>query len=140
MIYALTIPGEPTGKARARVTKSGITYTPEKTVNYETLVRELFFYTHGSPMLPGAVKATITAFFGLNKSDYTKMGVISKSGAKKISGEIRPTKKPDLDNIIKIILDSLNGIAYIDDSQVVNLTVEKRYAEKPRVELILSEN
>ena len=45
------------------------------------------------------------------------------------TNEIRPTKKPDNDNIAKIILDALNGVAYQDDKQVVSLQVEKYYTE-----------
>jgi Holliday junction resolvase RusA-like endonuclease len=136
MTYSLIIPGNPTGKARARVTKGGIAYTPKETKNYETLVKELFFASFKSPMLTGEICATITAYFGLNKSDYNKSGP-NKNGVRKLSGEIRPTRKPDGDNIAKIILDSLNGIAYADDSQVVSLTVNKLYAKTPKVELVL---
>ena len=50
-----------------------------------------------------------------------------------LNNEINVTKKPDCDNIAKIILDSLNKIAYHDDSQVVDLHVNKRYAEMPYV-------
>ncbi|HBK52357.1 MAG TPA: RusA family crossover junction endodeoxyribonuclease, partial [Syntrophomonas wolfei] len=49
----LTIPGEPTGKARPRVTRQGIAYTPAKTVNYETLVQELYYVQHGNKRLEG---------------------------------------------------------------------------------------
>lgn len=52
-----------------------------------------------------------------------------------LSGELLPTKKPDIDNITKCVLDALNGIAYHDDSQIVRLTVEKFYAQQPRVEV-----
>jgi len=120
------------------VTRSGIAFTPAKSKNYETLVQELFFAAHGSPMLSGQVCATIKAFYGLNKSDYGKKG-ITANGARKLNGVTRPTKKPDADNIAKIILDSLNGIAYTDDSQVVNLKIEKHYSEKPRVEIEITE-
>ena len=137
MTYLLTIPGEPAGKARPRVTRSGIAYTPVKSKNYETLAQELFYTTHGSPMLAGEVKATIKAFYGLNKSDYGARG-LTAAGIRKLSGQTRPTKKPDVDNIAKMILDSLNGIAYTDDSQVVVLNIEKHYAENPRVELEIS--
>ena len=45
------------------------------------------------------------------------------------------TKKPDLDNLLKAILDGLNGIAYFDDGQVVKLSVEKVYSFNPRTEI-----
>ena len=53
-----------------------------------------------------------------------------------LSGLISPTKKPDVDNVIKIILDALNGFAWHDDSQVVNLQIEKKYTQRePFVEV-----
>lgn len=52
---------------------------------------------------------------------------------------IRPTKKPDMDNIIKIIADALNGIAYYDDSQIVDTAVRKFYSDEPRVVVKISE-
>jgi Holliday junction resolvase RusA-like endonuclease len=56
-----------------------------------------------------------------------------------LHGGIRPTKKPDCDNIAKAVLDALNGIAYYDDSQVVTVTVEKLYSDTPRVEVEITE-
>jgi len=50
-----------------------------------------------------------------------------------IYGLIHPIKKPDADNIAKIIADSLNHLAYRDDSQIVEMAVQKRYAETPYV-------
>ena len=50
-----------------------------------------------------------------------------------ISGALLPAKKPDLDNVAKIVCDALNGVAYKDDAQVVKLTVHKRYSERPEV-------
>ena len=138
MTYGLTIPGTPVGKARPRITRGGIAYTPKETKNYETLIRDLFFQKHGQVMLKGNIQANLTVYFGLNKSDYNKTG-LTKTGKRKLAGEVRPTKKPDIDNILKAVLDSLNGIAYIDDSQVVALSAEKYYAEQPRVEIVLSE-
>lgn len=129
----LTIPGEPTGKARPRVTKQGITYTPAKTVNYETLVQELYYLEHGNKRLEGEIIARITAYFSIPKS------ASKKNRAAMLSGQIRPTKKPDGDNLAKIILDSLNKLAYADDSQVVDLAVAKYYGETPRVEVELME-
>ena len=129
----LTIPGEPTGKARPRVTKAGITYTPAKTVNYETLVQELYFIQHGHKRLEGQITAEIIAYFSIPKS------ASKKKRADMLSGKIRPTKKPDWDNIGKIVCDSLNKLAYDDDSGIVEGTVKKYYSDNPRVEVYLTQ-
>lgn len=52
-----------------------------------------------------------------------------------LDGKILPAKKPDIDNVVKAVLDALNGVAYRDDTQVVELHVRKSYSEKPRVEV-----
>ena len=57
----------------------------------------------------------------------------------KIEGTIRPTVKPDCDNLAKSILDSLNGLAYQDDKQVVELSIKKYYAENAEVRVRLTE-
>ena len=56
-----------------------------------------------------------------------------------LNNEIYPTTKPDTDNIAKSILDSLNGIAYKDDKQIVSLKVDKYYTEIPSVSVWISE-
>lgn len=125
--------GEPRGKGRPRfVRATGRTYTDEKTESYECLVRNAFRQARGKYMaLP--LKATITAVYGLNKSDYTAKGKLTTKGMAKISGALKPSKKPDCDNIAKIVLDALNGMAYKDDSQVYELTVKKKYGEIAKV-------
>lgn len=56
------------------------------------------------------------------------------------NGQELPCKKPDIDNVIKIILDALNGIAYKDDCQVVEVIAVKKYTEETeRVELEFEE-
>lgn len=124
----LIIPGEPVAKARPRVTKWGA-YTPEKTKNYETLVKELYFVKHGQTLLDGELDIYIDAYFKIPKSTS------KKRKAMMISGEIRPIKRPDWDNVGKIVTDALNDIAYKDDSQIVTATVSKYYSEEPRVEV-----
>lgn len=54
-------------------------------------------------------------------------------------GLIRPTKKPDIDNITKAVLDALNKVAYKDDAAIVQFSVEKFYSDNPRVEVTIGE-
>ena len=61
--------------------------------------------------------------------------VSKKKRAMMIAGDIVPTKKPDFDNIQKIICDALNGVAYHDDSQIVKADIEKVYSTMPHVEV-----
>ena len=53
------------------------------------------------------------------------------------SGELRPTKKPDLDNLIKGIKDGCNKIIWHDDSQILDMTLRKFYSEQPRAEVMI---
>lgn len=129
----VVIPGEPKGKGRPRMsTKTGRTYTPKDTVFYENLVRHEYAAQCGIKH-DGEIEAVIIAYYSIPKSTS------KKKYNQMIDGTLRPTKKPDTDNVAKIILDSLNKIAFDDDSQVVDLLVKKFYGEQPRVELIISE-
>ena len=56
-----------------------------------------------------------------------------------LAGEIRPATKPDLDNVIKAVLDGCNGVAYLDDKQIVELNATARYAETPGVRVVIEE-
>jgi len=127
-LIRLTVPGEPVAKGRPRVTKWGA-YTPEKTKNYETLVRELYIIQHGQTLLDGELSVDIKAYFTIPKSTSKKKKALMASK------DIRPVKKPDIDNVMKSITDALNEIAYKDDSQIVSATVSKYYSEEPRVEV-----
>lgn len=135
-----TIPGEPRGKSRPRVVrlKNGVStsYTPDKTVAYEELARQRFRQQWPSEELPFPDKTPvcvmITACFSIPKS------ASKKARASMIDGRISPTKKPDVDNVVKIVLDALNGFAWHDDAQVVDLSVSKIYTDQEpfvRVEL-----
>ena len=128
----ITIPGKPLGKQRARTLKSGRSYTPEQTVNYETLVKLCYTQQHGENFGTQPLIMSVNAFYPIPKS------ISKKLSAAMVTGEIRPTKKPDLDNIVKLIADGLNGIAYHDDSQIVNLVANKFYSLEPRVEIVIS--
>lgn len=133
MKVKLVIPGKPLGKQRPRVLKNGHTYTPDKTVNYETLVRQLYIENYFGKKLEGPIKAVVTAYMYIPKSES------KKRKRKMLKNEILPCKKPDWDNIGKIITDALNGLAYEDDKQIVDARVVKLYGDRPRVEVELEE-
>jgi len=119
-------------KQRPRAGKWGV-YTPAATVNYETLVKEIFAvkYPNHQPS-DKILAAQINAYFSIPKSTS------KKKYREMLEGGIRP-KKIDCDNCAKIVLDALNKIAYHDDRQVVELHVHKYYAERPRVEIMIRE-
>jgi Holliday junction resolvase RusA-like endonuclease len=116
-----TVPGDPVAKGRPRVVRDGAftrTFTPKTTVDFENRVR--FAAEHaGARPLEGPVSMTVTAMFAMPKGRFRKRAP-------------RPaewkTTKPDLDNLLKSVKDALNGIAYADDSQVVELHAGKIHA------------
>ena len=134
MTFTFEIVGEPQGKGRPRFsTRGGFvkTYTPEKTASYENFVKLCYLNKYKGQKLDGEIVAEIIAYFPIPKS-FSK-----KKRAEAIEGKIKPTKKPDTDNIAKTILDSLNGIAFEDDKQVVALLVKKLYGEEAKVVVVL---
>lgn len=124
------IPGEPVGKARPRVTRTGHAYTPDKTVSYENLVKMLFRQAYPDWIPTTAeVRVEIEAYYKVPKSASKKKKQLM------VDGVIRPTKKPDIDNIAKIVNDALNGIAWVDDTQIVIEDIKKLYSDKPGVDI-----
>ena len=118
------VEGDPQGKARPRFSqKSGTVYTPAKTVRYERLIRKAFLDAGGNAIPSDCyVGITVDAYFQIPKS-YTK--------GKRLACQHninRPDKKPDIDNILKIALDGLNGVAYADDKQVIEVRCRKFYS------------
>lgn len=128
-----TVPGKPQGKARPRFRKIGnyvSTYNTKQTTNYEKLVKLSALEQCKDKLdkeYAGLVKMSIKAYFKPNKS-------ISKKQYNLLIGT-EHLKKPDSDNIAKIICDSLNGIAYKDDSQITMLNVEKYYDDEEKIEV-----
>lgn len=134
-----TVPGAPKGKARARTVRgrggNSFSYTPEQTVLYENLIKCCYrqeasgmIFNDGQPL-----KVTIIAYYPIVKSTS------KKKKQQMLDDLMFPTKKPDIDNIAKSILDALNKLAYRDDTQVVTLHMEKHYADEPRVEVEIEE-
>ena len=133
MIIELTIPGNPQGKQRPKAKRMGQftgIYTPEKTVNYETYLKELFVAKYPDFMpLAGPLMLQFTAYVSIPTSTSQKRKALM------LEGGIIPEKKPDIDNILKIIMDALESVAYKRDSQIAIVIISKLYSERPRVEL-----
>ncbi len=136
MKVKFTVLGEPKGKGRPRFARAtGHAITPKDTVAYENLVRMEFTNQCGEVRFPDGsmLDMRIMAYYSIPKSASKK-----KKGLM-LEGAIRPTKKPDMDNVVKIVADSLNNIAYHDDTQIVDCQCRKFYSEQPRIEVRIME-
>lgn len=136
MEVKFTVYGEPKGKGRPRFnTKTGHAMTPKDTVNYETLVHMEYMSQCQNVRFPddAMLDMRIKAYYSIPKSKSKKMKALM------LDGTVRPTKKPDMDNVVKIIADSLNQIAYRDDTQIVDCQCRKFYSDEPRVEVKIIE-
>jgi Holliday junction resolvase RusA-like endonuclease len=125
-VIEIYLAGEPIGKGRPRFVKAtGRAFTPERTVRFEDrLSLAAQNAMNGRPLLSGALEAHVIIRMGVPASKPKKW----KDAA--LSGEIRPTKKPDADNFAKC-LDSCNLVVWSDDAQIVELKVSKFYHEQP---------
>ena len=125
------------GKQRPRIVSRGRfskAYTPKETVNYEQWVKACYIEQTDGYMFednPRGLEVDIFAYYKMPK------GTSKKKRDDMLAGRINPTKKPDADNIAKIVCDSLNGIAYSDDARIIRLNVIKSYAEQESVEVVI---
>ena len=131
------IHGDPQGKGRPRfstVCGHVHTRTPDETVLYENLVKTEYRQQVGVKFPDDAMlDVRIFAYYPIPKS------ASKRKRQAMLDKKIRPTKKPDWDNVGKVICDSLNGIAYRDDAQVVDSMVRKFYSEDPKVVVTIEE-
>lgn len=124
------------GKERPRMARVGgfvRTYTPEKTAKYQELVRETYKKEVGHDFGEAPIELIVNSYFAIPNSWPKYKQKEAREGLR------RPTVKPDFDNLAKIIADSLNGIAYADDKQVVDAAQHKYYSETPYTEVIIRE-
>ena len=138
MMITYVVYGEPVGKQRPRFVRRGnyvSTYTPEKTKTYEDEIRYMARCAMGaSEPLETPVTVAIYIRVEIPKS-------FSKQKRKDaLANIIKPTKKPDIDNIAKCFLDAMNGHVYLDDKQVVSLHITKVYSEIGAVEVMVKED
>jgi Holliday junction resolvase RusA-like endonuclease len=136
-VLTFEVPGDPHGKGRPKFARRGNfvqTYTDKKTASYEDLVK---FHANIAMVDLDPLKGAVAVYI------YIKLAV-PKSYSKKrteacLSGLERPTKKPDWDNVAKSICDAMNGIVYMDDTQIVDAHVTKVYAANAGVDVGVKE-
>ena len=132
----IVVEGTIRGKQRPRFnTKTGRAFTSNQTINYENWIKQCYIQ-QSNKLLNGPIRARIEIYYSVPKSYFKTKRKIEAIK----DGIDYPMKKPDADNIAKIVLDSLNKIAYEDDKQVVELTVIKRWTfDNERIEFEVEE-
>lgn len=126
LLMELVIYGEPIPQGRPRFTKTGHTYDPQRSRNYKQLVR--FWVTQYLKKIPGwkpfenALCVDLTFYMGI-PSSWSKQKRVGAS-----VGQIRPiARNGDIDNLCKGVLDSCNGLLWVDDCIITDLSARKRY-------------
>ena len=123
MTITFSVPGVPTGKKRPRFSRFGNhvrTYQPADDARRENLVALAFREAAGSiPPHAGPVAVSVEAVF-IPPLSWSK---------KRRADPGHKVSKPDVDNLAKSVLDGLNGLAFIDDSQIVRLEAGKRFGD-----------
>lgn len=130
------VPGEPVAQGRPRFRRVGnhvSTYDPKMSKDYKKTVQAYAKMAYGLPPISNAVQLTVNVYKSIPKS-FSKA---KRESA--MSGELRPSVKPDWDNYAKGVADALNGIVYADDGLVVTAMVNKWYAVNPRIEVMVQE-
>jgi Holliday junction resolvase RusA-like endonuclease len=128
---SFTIEGEPTGKGRPRHGKYK-TYTPAKTKAVENNIA-YFYKVNIGHYFEGYVKLKLDLYYSIAKSDSKKKKLM------KLNNELRPNKKPDIDNVVKLVADALNEVAYKDDTQIIELECRKFYSDIPRIKITIED-
>lgn len=138
-MVSLTIPGKPMAKQRPRFVRSvnpltgestGYTHTPRETVSYENLIVAIFQQRYSDfELLQGALRLDIGGFVPIPQSWSNRKRDMA------LTGQLRPTTKPDDDNYLKIVKDALEHVAYHNDSQFVESHIWLWYSDQPRLEI-----
>ena len=127
----IEVPGKAIGKQRPRATRQGRVYTPSQTINAEAWIKQCAMQAVKDQVdfvpLSGPLEVGLTVVVGVPKS-WSR-----KRASRALEGTDRPVGKPDMDNVVKLHLDALNGIVWKDDAQVVALRASKVYGETPKV-------
>lgn len=128
MSIVIELAGTPVAKGRPRFSRrTGTAYTPEKTRSYEAQLKfAAESVMQGRPPLQGALRVEVQAMMPVPAS-WSK-----KKTTAALTGEIRPTVRPDWENLAKT-LDALNQVVWRDDAQIVTGEIRKAYSDRPRL-------
>ena len=127
---AFEVPGEPRGKGRPRFNRqTGKTYTDSETKAYEEKIAAYYRKAHGAHRWPDSafIAVEVIAHYPIPKSATKAIRAAMEAGT------VRPSGKPDVDNVLKVVLDALNGVSYKDDSRVVFVAARKIYSNDPKL-------
>lgn len=131
------VEGNPKGKGRPRFSRVGNftkVYTDKQTLTYEAMIATFAKQAMGATE---PLKTPVSVFL------YVRLPVPQSYPKKRreacLSGLERPCKKPDIDNIAKTYLDAMNGIIFVDDTQVIDLHVKKLYSVVAGVDVMVME-
>lgn len=123
----IIIDSEPLPQPRPRVTKWGVfDKLREKKLWWKSIIAQQFH-----EMLECPVEIEFIFYMKIPKS------LSQKKRMEILEGEIKHTKKPDIDNLIIGLLNSMTDVVYRDDNQVYKLHAEKKYSDKPRMEIFI---
>lgn len=128
----IIIETNPVSQLRPRISGNRM-YDPKKVRDYKKYVAWETKRQWQKEPLQGAVKVKIDIYRDIQKTESKKNKKLKDEGV------IRPTVKSDLDNYLKAVLDAMNKIAYVDDSQIVEINARKFYSKNPRIEIKLTE-
>ena len=120
----------PVAQKRARVTKFG-SYDPSKE-DKVNLVKSTVL-PDDFKVFESAIEVTVKFYLPIPKQTSKKRTKLMDEG------KISHTKKPDLDNLVKLVLDAYNGVLYNDDSQIISLSLSKMYSITPGIEINITE-
>lgn len=124
--------GEPKGQPRARMsTKLNIMFDGSKSLRQTILEQVMAKMPKNFKPTSNYIECDITFYLNTPKGFSKRDTLLAELGI------VKPTKKPDIDNLQKLIFDSLNKVLYADDSSVVTCNARKLYSCKPRTEISL---
>lgn len=131
---SFVVKGQPHGKGRPRHTKNGHVYTDPKTRAYEN---EIWVACKGA--IWGRKPFAHAVEVEVHAEVKTPSSASKKAENAMLCGMVLPETKPDIDNVVKAVLDGCNGVAFADDKQVVKLTAWKEYSAEPKVTVRIRE-